>query len=517
MKKNYLILVCLWMMGVLSPSISAQQKTELEEPIMTFYNKGQPGWAFSFSLKFINGSSLDSVYVDFGNGEKLPFYVSDTALHYISSILTHDSLQKEGIIKVYADSATHISYLRAGAQGIKSMDISKCTNLMWLECNDNFFTELDLSFFPHLQFLIAGYNPGITSIDFSQNTKLEYVNIAQIGVKILDVGMLENLLHINVEGTALTSLDLSKNKKLYEILLSSSKIKEFDATQFPNLISLGVSSTNITSLDLTQNPNLFEVYFSKMPEGAFTSIDVSKNPKLVRLFCSQNSITEIDVSNNLKLESLFVSNNKLMNLDVSNNPRLMELSIFSNYFTLATIPPIELGLYFYSPQKPMKVQERIKVGDVLDLSSQLMVSGMRTQYELKKGTKYPYTSLLEGADYTIKNGKITFLRGQTETVICMMKNEIFTGLTMETTPITVDGPIENEENADDCLNIFAKNLQIFVRLNGNAKVEIFDIQGRKIVNETIFGNHGFVVPNAGIYIVKVDMVGKLVNRKIVVL
>ncbi|MEG2336565.1 MAG: DUF6383 domain-containing protein, partial [Bacteroidales bacterium] len=302
---------------------------------------------------------------------------------------------------------------------------------------------------------------------------------------------------------------------LYQLLLSQTKISKLDVSIFPNLISLSVSSTPLKTLDVSKNPNLFELYLTRMPPGAFTSIDVSQNTKLVRLFCSDNSIRSIDVSKNPILESLFVSNNELRELDLSNNPAIKELSIYSNYFKISTIPPLELGLYFLSPQKKMQIQDKIKVGEEIDLSSELMVLNTRTKYVWYKGQKL--VTLLEGVDYTLKNGKTTFLKKQDEAVFCALTNTFFSGLKLETTTMNIEEPISNEKIESENINIFAANKQISVSAPKNVSIAIFNIQGHKIYDKIITTNYNFFVPIAGMYIVKVDMEGEIITRKVIVL
>lgn len=72
-----------------------------------------------------------------------------------------------------------------------------------------------------------------------------------------------------------------------------------------------------------------------------TSLDVSKNPKLVRLYCRNNQLSSLDVSGCTELETLHCNNNRLTSLDVSectvlgnlecNNNRLSSLDVSKNW------------------------------------------------------------------------------------------------------------------------------------------------------------------------------------------
>ena len=61
-----------------------------------------------------------------------------------------------------------------------------------------------------------------------------------------------------------------------------------------------------------------------------TSLDVSKNTKLIKLFCDRNKLKTLDVSKNTVLEMLECGGNLLMTLDLSKNPRLTYLYCSQN-------------------------------------------------------------------------------------------------------------------------------------------------------------------------------------------
>ena len=81
--------------------------------------------------------------------------------------------------------------------------------------------------------------------------------------------------------------------------------------------------SNLSSLELT--PTLFH--------GQLSSLDVSNNTSLTKLYCGDNQLTSLDVSNNLSLTSLSCGDNLLTTLDVSNNTALTELYCRSNQLT----------------------------------------------------------------------------------------------------------------------------------------------------------------------------------------
>ena len=76
-------------------------------------------------------------------------------------------------------------------------------------------------------------------------------------------------------------------------------------------------------------------YFSALTEldcfeNQLSSLDVSRNTKLIRLACSDNQLTALDVSKNTALEQLYCYNNQLTALDVSKNAALKKLVCYSS-------------------------------------------------------------------------------------------------------------------------------------------------------------------------------------------
>lgn len=72
-------------------------------------------------------------------------------------------------------------------------------------------------------------------------------------------------------------------------------------------------------------------FSSRWYDYSLTSVDVSKNTALERLFCSKNWLTNLDVSKNIALTSLDCSENGLTELDVSANTALWRLDCGENH------------------------------------------------------------------------------------------------------------------------------------------------------------------------------------------
>ncbi len=85
---------------------------------------------------------------------------------------------------------------------------------------------------------------------------------------------------------------------------------------------------SLSSLDVSSNTSLKRLYCIG---NQLTSIDVSNNTALTVLNCSYNQIESLNVSNNVALTYLDCSYNKIESLNVSNNVALAFLSCSLNY------------------------------------------------------------------------------------------------------------------------------------------------------------------------------------------
>ncbi len=85
-----------------------------------------------------------------------------------------------------------------------------------------------------------------------------------------------------------------------------------------------------------------------------TSLDVSKNTKLIKLFCDRNKLKTLDVSKNTVLEMLECGGNLLMTLDLSKNPRLTYLYCPNNQLTSLDLSKNPRLTYLYCSQNQIK-------------------------------------------------------------------------------------------------------------------------------------------------------------------
>ena len=109
-------------------------------------------------------------------------------------------------------------------------------------------------------------------------------------------------------------------KKLY---CGYNRITSLDLSKNTKLVTLEAYTNRLSSLDLSQNTAL---KYLDCGRNRLTALDVRKNTALTGLVCQYNQIASLDVRKNKKLTSLYCGDNALTGLDLSKNANLDELS-----------------------------------------------------------------------------------------------------------------------------------------------------------------------------------------------
>ncbi len=516
MKKTKMILMLL-LLG--STGVFAQKAdltpADFDGPAATFI-KQTPGVATTVNLAA--NVAADTVYARFGADESLlPFVLTDTGYTMIYNTVAPDTFLYD-TIRIYTENPENISHVYNNGGWFSYADVSRLENLNYLDLAHNYLEAIDLRQNKNLQFLLLNGNSDIKTLDVTQNTRLEHLNVELLGIDSLDVSHIDNLLHLNIGYTNIAHIDLDSNLNLYELIVSGSKLTELNTSRFPNLQYLGVSYVPISKLDLSQNQNLYQLFASGMKGEPVTYIDVTHCPKLQIFFAMDNALEKCDFSQNPDLFSVYICQNRLTELDFSNNPNVIECSVWGNNLRFSTMPHVELSYYSWNPMAEIPMEARYKTGEAIDLSSELMVNDVRTQYTWKTGTKYPYVTLLEGVDYTIENGVTVFLRAQADPVFCEMQNDFFGSPSLKTAPFEVYSETGLEQTAQDYFHAKAGKGCIRMESTTGTRVSVFNVRGMRVHEEaSLNGMAEIEVPAPGLYMVRWSQNGRIGTEKVVVL
>lgn len=336
-----------------------------------------------------------TVQIDWGNGEKVTSEVIP-AFDGWNQVDVYGTVSGEGKVKIYGANIVYFecSSRVDGAQ-VLSLDVTKATALK------------DLS----------AYTNKLTTIDLTKNTELEKLTINNNLLTSIDISKCTKLATMDISNNLLTTIDITKNQALQTLKISQNKFAG--------------------ELDLSTNPTIKLVYALSME---LNSVKIGNNTASKPLFSlNNNKLTSIDASGiqDAGNATLNLMGNQLTEIKLP-SAKMKTLNISKNNFTLATLPAPDATTaakgFTYAPQNDYAIAESYKVGDVLDLSSQTSAT-LNTQFAVYKSDK---TALTVGTDYTVADGKITFLTAQ-EAVYVTMSSALyskFTGTSIYKTTVT---------------------------------------------------------------------------------
>ena len=245
-----------------------------------------------------------------------------------------------------AEAVTHLDVSWNGTgimvRGLKG--IEWFVNLEYLNCNYQDVRILELNNNPLLRELYCSFT-GLKHLDISSCTDLEildcsgnedYLDCPDCGLKSLDVSRNYKLRELQCYSCLLSSLDLTNNKSLKLLEFGNAGITSIDLTRNEGLEVLKIYNSDITTLDLGHNGTLRiiemvnnslisdldvsanpELEILECSEAMLSGLDLSQNPGLISLSCYQNQIRSLDLSNNTSLEVLIIEDNLLDSIDVS--------------------------------------------------------------------------------------------------------------------------------------------------------------------------------------------------------
>ncbi len=221
--------------------------------------------------------------------------------------LINQGIDSDGLVNGQVLTSDISGVINLNIQGENIDDLSGIADfiaLQKLNCSSNNLSSLDLTANTALKKLTCISNP-LTSLDLSHNTLLEYLSIGN---------------------TNLTTINLTHNTQLIEMFCSSNHtLQNIDFSQSVNLSRLTlIDNFNLANIDISNCSQLTYLYYDNTFCVA-TSLNVSGNPNLRRLFFSGFPFNTIDLSANTALEFLTCPNNGLTSLDVSHNTVLQYL------------------------------------------------------------------------------------------------------------------------------------------------------------------------------------------------
>lgn len=405
-----------------------------------------------------------TVQIDWGgNGEKVTSEVIP-AYDGWNQVNVSGTVSGDGKVKIYGDNIVYFecSSRVDGAQ-VLSLDVTKATTLKDLTANTN----------------------KLASIDLTKNTELEKLTINNNQLTSIDISKCTKLTTLDITNNLLTAIDITKNQALQTLRIGQNKLTG--------------------DLDLSTNPTIKSVYALT---NELTSVKIGNNTASKPYFSfNYNKLKSIDASgiNDAKNAILFLIGNQLTEIKLP-SAQMKTLNISKNNFTLATLPDATTAAkgFTYAPQNDYVIAESYKVGDVLDLSSQTSAT-LNTQFAVYKSDK---TALTEGTDYTVADGKITFLTAQ-EAVYVTMSSALyskFTGTSIYKTTVTkVEGSTGINAVTAHGVKISTAGNEISISgLSQGDAVTVANLGGAVVANFHANSANAHVQAAKGLYIVSIN-------------
>lgn len=263
----------------------------------------------------------------------------------------------------------------------------------------------------------------------------------------IDLSLLVDLAELSITNCGLSSIDLSWNHSIQNLDLSGNNIKQLDLTATNDAFHKNVLTTiKATGNEMTSfEPGLAQLAVKNidLSDNALEDFVTTDFENLVSLNLADNNLAQLTFSDCESLAILNVSNNNLKQLDLSTCTALQTLDASQNNMRYSAMPEAQSG-FTLAPQR--KVTIAAKAG-TCDLSSEAKVRGVTSKYAWRDEANGEV--LVEGTDYTIKNGRTSFLApANGRTVHCEISNALYPEFTGEkvltTTPITIIGMPEYE-------------------------------------------------------------------------
>lgn len=403
-----------------------------------------------------------TVQIDWGNGEKV---TSENIPVYDgwNQVNVSGTVSGDGKVKIYGDNIVYFecSSRVDGAQ-VLSLDVTKATALKDLTANTN----------------------KLTSIDLTKNTELTKLTINNNQLTNIDISKCTQLTTLDITNNLLTAIDITKNQALQTLRIGQNKLAG--------------------ELDLSTNPTIMSVYALK---NELTSVKIGNNTASKPTFSfNENKLTSFDASGikDAGNATLFLISNQLTEITLPST-KMKSINISKNNFTIATLPATTVAKTLtYAPQADYAIAETYKVGDVLDLSS-LTNATLNTQFQVMKSDKTPLT---EGTDYTIADGKITFLTTQDAVYINMTSTLYpkFTGTNIYKTTVTkVEGSTGINAVTAQSVKVSTAGNEISISgLSQGDAVTVANLGGAVVANFHANSANAHVQAAKGLYIVSIN-------------
>ncbi|GGH36993.1 MopE-related protein [Mangrovimonas yunxiaonensis] len=391
------------------------------------------------SLPNVNGKIIDLTGIEaFVNLVGINLNGNEIAhLDFSSNLLLKDIYANQcNIQTLNVDLNSNLEFLHLWSNQLTNLNVSNNPNLKELILLGNHLTSLDVSYNTNLTFLQCGYNqltnlniangnninftpPNWTSASFSAdgNPNLECIqadedvieNIPSDWVKdahaiyssdcntkpehvyIPDPNFEQALVDLGIDSDGIVNTWLLRNDAeatTGHLGISGKNISDLTGIEaFVNITELQAGENQLTSIDVSQNVLLEKiwVYYNQLTEldlssntlmervsaggNQLSSINLAGLNQVDTLLLWQNQLTQLDVSDLANLVSLDARENQLTNLDTTGNPLLETLHIGNNNLATLNLSNNVNLMYLYVHQNNLEELDILSNVDLLNLAA----------------------------------------------------------------------------------------------------------------------------------------------------
>ncbi|MBR1598246.1 MAG: hypothetical protein IJ661_04925 [Lachnospiraceae bacterium] len=160
------------------------------------------------------------------------------------------------------------------------------------------------------------------------------------------------------------TIEVSGLETLQELVIQNGKLASLDVSRFTELNYLDLYELGITSLDVSGNSKLERLFC----DGCTNLSDVKLPGSIDRLSLDRCNLKAVDVSGCRNLSYLYVDNNKLTSLDVSKCKKLDSLSVKNNMIRKLDVSKCKPLCYLYVDNNKLTSIDVRKCKKLIELS-----------------------------------------------------------------------------------------------------------------------------------------------------